>query len=930
MTAALPSGEGAVVWDTDRGGVRLRARPVRFPRAEAARPWSLSDRRGAARDRYGSWYAVTDDRAGIRVRPPGGRGAAPFWPEPEPAERDEPASPGAFRPATAPDEAHAPLLRGLAITTRHYLVVGTEAPAGLLVFDRHGGGPPQAFAWPSDVPFHPVDIAPRPTGGLWILDRAPEGHIPPRLWTLDRAFRVTAPSGTTGLADASSGAAADAPLFRTQESAAHEEKAGWVEAPLTAALAFDLDGIAAPGVPVAVEALPDDTVLVLFVDAHGAEPTSTVVRLAPLDASDPERGRVSLSDPLRAAFDAGGTLRWQAHDLAVRIDRAEPRPIQGRLYAVGRDGTQALVYDLEVRSDDLRLTLREQYVPLRRFGGRGLTAAGDAVYYDSDERWLPVAAQPRMRYVSAGQLATQRPFDGDAPGCVWHRVFLDACIPPDASVRIESRTADDARRLASEPWQAEPAPYLRAAGSEIPFDDPFGRTEADRDRPGTGTWEVLLQQATGRYLDLRLTLQGNGRTTPRLHALRLYTPRFSYLDEYLPDVYQSDPTSADFLERFLANPEGVFTAFEGRIAEVQQLFDTRTVPAEYLDWLGEWLGATFDADLDANRRRLFLAHAMTLYRQRGTVAGLLRLLRLALHPCPDATLFEAPDAAPRRAGYDVRIVEAFRTRSHPRVSLGDLTEPLRPRLTPRQAAWAPAQGGTALHARFRAFLDTQYDDPTERASVWPDDRFPPLLPAEGDAVRTARRADWRLFTQRVLTFPYAEITADDQQTRDRYRAFLQRRYASEPLPVSYGVTDANDTELPAVLPESGPRLDDWFQFVAFVLPVERAAHRFTVLVPARPDEPPATQTQRVDLVRRIVARERPAHTAFTVQPYWALFRVGAVRVSYDTILGESSRYAALVLDHTELATGVLAAAHPFGVADRRVVGRDAASSTTPL
>jgi len=67
-----------------------------------------------------------------------------------------------------------------------------------------------------------------------------------------------------------------------------------------------------------------------------------------------------------------------------------------------------------------------------------------------------------------------------------------------------------------------------------------------------------------------------------------------------------------------------------------------------------------------------------------------------------------------------------------------------------------------------------------------------------------------------------------------------------------------------------------------------------------------------------------------VQPYWALFRVGAVRVSYDTILGESSRYAALVLDDTELATGVLAAAHPFGVADRRVVGRDAASSTTPL
>ena len=53
---------------------------------------------------------------------------------------------------------------------------------------------------------------------------------------------------------------------------------------------------------------------------------------------------------------------------------------------------------------------------------------------------------------------------------------------------------------------------------------------------------------------------------PRLHALRIYYPRFSYLTRYLPGVYQEDAVSASFLDRFLANVEGTNTAIEDRIA----------------------------------------------------------------------------------------------------------------------------------------------------------------------------------------------------------------------------------------------------------------------------------------------------------------------------------------------------------------------------
>ena len=84
---------------------------------------------------------------------------------------------------------------------------------------------------------------------------------------------------------------------------------------------------------------------------------------------------------------------------------------------------------------------------------------------------------------------------------------------------------------------------------------------------------------------MQIRLAGNGRTTPRLRALRAYYPRFSYLNHYLPAVYREDGESAWFLDRFLANVEGTYTAIEDRIAAVQMLFDTRAAPSEALDWL---------------------------------------------------------------------------------------------------------------------------------------------------------------------------------------------------------------------------------------------------------------------------------------------------------------------------------------------------------
>ena len=141
---------------------------------------------------------------------------------------------------------------------------------------------------------------------------------------------------------------------------------------------------------------------------------------------------------------------------------------------------------------------------------------------------------------------------------------------------------------------------------------------------------------------MRVHLFGDGRSTPEIGALRAYGPRFSYVEQYLPHLYHENrfgsdadtlatadqhSTQADFLERFVDIFEGVLTPLEGRIASSYLLTDPRSTPDDSLEWLGMWLGVTFDPEMPVDIRRDLLQQTPQLYQRWGTLDG----LKLALN-----------------------------------------------------------------------------------------------------------------------------------------------------------------------------------------------------------------------------------------------------------------------------------------------------------
>ena len=640
-----------------------------------------SDRRGADIDRYGNIYWIDNNRHEIRILNSGSLMPSHFWSS---DDLNDECKRGDFQ--NEKKVSHETLyFSGLAVTEYHYLVVGVVSPPGFLVFDLLSGGSPVQMLWEKNEDFSPFDIEKVPGCGVLILDRKNK-----KCHLLDRYLRL-----------ASYGNQIDNPPdetdFKQENLMPERNKNAKVTTYRSIETSFSIEAQH----PVSVAAISKDSFVVLDSDHEAGYSVLYFYKKGKrIDRFLLDKTQI---DSIDEKPDMEQSYAILGHDIAFIPDANQKN--RGKLYLADTYGNQVYAFEVFEMEERFVLNLLPEYYPMRLFSGKALVSDGKLAYYDLKERWLPIIKQEVPLFARKSDPLIYD-FDGKAINCVWHRLLLDAYIPQGASVRIESKAANEKEALSYLEWQEEPHLYLRKNNTEIPYYSAF--PEKQQRMEGQGTWEFLFQRAVGRFLALRLTIEGTGTNSPALQALRVHYPRFSYLKKYLPSVYQDDPVSASFLDRYLSNIEGTFTEIEGKIQNVQALFDVDTVPSEYLGWLASWVGIILDPEWEDWRKRLFLSRAVSLYRESGTIRGLLRTIRLFTDPCPDETIFETDTTASGRIRESVRIVEKYRLRKAPGVVFGDPFEAQGPGVTADISKWSPVDGALHIHEKFIAYMENRY------------------------------------------------------------------------------------------------------------------------------------------------------------------------------------------------------------------------------
>jgi len=404
----------------------------------------------------------------------------------------------------------------------------------------------------------------------------------------------------------------------------------------------------------------------------------TFVAIAPMDRSQQPARFVLLSWDTNSATNQNAFLRICSETAlignalqlgGVRLPYAVAWLGEVRFAVFATNLNEALVYDLSDAGDTL-VPAGETYI-------LSANNVGPIVHgFDLPPNYANVAgAIPLMlpllplslnSLAASGATNPAGPaiIDSGASQTIWHRMFLEAIIPPRCGAILWLTASDSLADLVDPTFTWYPhilgaadlssishrqLPNVpTAVWQSIPSEVPYAPTLLGEKpiQPTQGLFMVLVQRAnktvrnlSGRYLGVRIHLNGDGRNTPEIAGLRVYAPRFSYVRNYLPEIYREAKfgpdadvdgasTRRDFLERFMTLFESQFTRIEDRVANAYLLTRSESTPDDSLGWLGSWIGIEPN-NYPPDRRRARIEATPGLYKSRGTVKGVTQALDVA-------------------------------------------------------------------------------------------------------------------------------------------------------------------------------------------------------------------------------------------------------------------------------------------------------------
>lgn len=594
-------GSSDLQWSSEMPAMRLASRQTRPVLTESETlARSLSAAPSIAVDAAGTWAFWDQASSSIRVA---GAGSASV---PLPVPPDDP--PGDAMPAD------------IALGSDDVLYVARNG--GVVLIDRRDRWPPARVTTSG---FHAARLAPAPDGGMWVLDRA-----------AGRLARLTGLPLREGAF-----AIKNDDVFVPVQPNPNPPTLRPMPGELPAGLEV-VDVATSPGGEMMVLAWRSggDAVLLRWKDGVFAIALTCAGLVFPTSLAWLDEGRVTLLATDHNALAAQAYV----YDLAGAGEEALPSGAVHPLVAPWPGG----------------FAKAPGQPP--RYPIASLSTRSPAVLPGEPLGLRPVRPISRASYARRGGVMLG-PLDAGTPRSVWHRLYLEASIPPRCGVRVWAHAADDGAVPAAPGTPGSPDWHPHVFGlalpevpnaargawlpmrSEVPFDGGTLPCPPERDRAGLFT--ALLQRPdrrvraiAGRYVWLYVELLGDSLTTPELAALRVHGPRFSYRDRYLPPLYRETTfapdadaagpaTPPDFLDRFLALFESDLTQIEDRVAASWLLTDPTSTPESALPWLANWIGVEFEEVADPARQRQVLAAAPYTAALHGTVGGLMAALELA-------------------------------------------------------------------------------------------------------------------------------------------------------------------------------------------------------------------------------------------------------------------------------------------------------------
>jgi phage tail-like protein len=397
--------------------------------------------------------------------------------------------------------------------------------------------------------------------------------------------------------------------------------------------------------------------------------------------------------------------------------------------------------DIEFQSDDTLVVARDPGEDFLRFrytngaverigalkakgyDGRGIVRTPDGRIGFLTTNGFRHAVGARLRYERAGRITTFR-LDAGEFQSRWGRVFIDACIPRETSVRIHCAVTDEPAEGATltrtppanvasitvlRPDLSPPMPPVSMLPGNDDVDGLVHRRETGHEMPWVlkdagdrfETYEAPALSGPGRFLWVTLELKGNGLFTPMVRSIRAEHVSHDFLNR-LPKVYFREDEASGFLRRYLAVFDGALAEIDARGFKRRALLDPRSIPGGLLPWLAGFVGLVTDERWPDPVKRQLIAEAMWLFRFRGTIAGLKRFLEIYL------------------GGIEVLIIEKFRLRGFGGAMVGGSSA-----LEANSVLGAGMRIGGAVGVEGEQFLGGNVDD----AFATHAHRFTVLIPA---------------------------------------------------------------------------------------------------------------------------------------------------------------------------------------------------------